>query len=89
MAFTTEQITALEIAISTGQLSVRFNGREIRYQSTSEMIRLRDRMRSELGLNNEKPLKKSKNAATMPAAVHRVCKAGLHLTPMPMLLHGH
>jgi hypothetical protein len=54
MAFTTEQLTALETAISSGQLSVRFNGREIRYQSTSEMIRLRDRMRSELGLNNEK-----------------------------------
>jgi hypothetical protein len=53
MAFTTEQLTALETAISTGQLSVRFNGREIRYQSTKEMIWLRDRMRGELGLNTQ------------------------------------
>jgi hypothetical protein len=53
MAFTTEQLTALETAISSGQLSVRFNGREIRYQSTKEMIWLRDRMRGELGLNTQ------------------------------------
>lgn len=50
MAFTTDQLTALEEAIASGQLSVRFNNREIRYQSTSEMIALRDRMRSELGI---------------------------------------
>lgn len=50
MAFTTDQLTALEEAIASGQLSVRFNNHEIRYQSTSEMIALRDRMRSELGI---------------------------------------
>jgi hypothetical protein len=51
MAFTTEQLTALETAIASGQLSVRFNNREIRYQSTNEMILLRDRMRGELGIS--------------------------------------
>lgn len=50
MAFTTEQLTALETAMASGQLSVRFNNKEIRCQSTSEMISLRDRMRSELGI---------------------------------------
>lgn len=51
MAFTTDQLTALETAIASGQLSVRFNNKEIRYQSTNEMILLRDRMRSELGIS--------------------------------------
>lgn len=50
MAFTTEQLTALETAIASGKLSVRFNNREKRYQSTSEMMALRDRIRSELGI---------------------------------------
>ena len=51
MAFTQEQLTALETAIAQGAQSVRFNGREIRYQSTADMIRLRDTMRAELGVS--------------------------------------
>ncbi len=51
MAFTNDQLTALETAIAQGAQSVRFNGREIRYNSTADMIRLRDTMRAELGLS--------------------------------------
>ena len=51
MAFTNDQLTALETAIAQGALSVRFNDRSITYNSYTEMIRLRDSMRSELGIS--------------------------------------
>ena len=51
MAFTTDQLTALETAIAQGALSVRFADRSITYNSYAEMIRLRDSMRSELGVS--------------------------------------
>ena len=51
MAFTSDQLTALETAIAQGALSVRFADRSITYNSYAEMIRLRDSMRSELGVS--------------------------------------
>lgn len=53
MAFTTDQLTALESAIAQGALSVRFGERSVTYHSFPEMIRLRDTMRSELGIKNQ------------------------------------
>ena len=50
MAYTTDQLTALETAIAQGALSVRWNDRSVTYYSYAEMIRLRDSMRSELGI---------------------------------------
>ena len=50
MAFTSDQLDALETAIAQGALSVRFSDRSITYHSYAEMIRLRDSMRSELGV---------------------------------------
>ncbi len=50
MAFTNDQLQALETAIAQGAQSVRLNGREIRYNSTADMIKLRDIMRAELGV---------------------------------------
>jgi hypothetical protein len=51
MAFTQTQLTALETAIAQGALSVQFGERRITYHSLDEMIRLRDTMRSELGVS--------------------------------------
>ncbi len=51
MAFTSDQLTALETAIAQGALSVRLADRSITYHSYAEMIRLRDSMRSELGVS--------------------------------------
>ena len=51
MAYTSDQLTALETAIAQGALSVRFADRSITYNSYAEMIRLRDSMRSELGVS--------------------------------------
>ena len=53
MAFTQDQLTELEKAISQGVTSVSKGDREIRYKSLDEMIRLRDAMRSELGLSGQ------------------------------------
>ena len=50
MAYTTEQLNNLENAIAAGALSVRFNDRTIQYNTTDEMLRLRNLIRAELGV---------------------------------------
>lgn len=49
MAFTQEQLTALESSIALGALEVQYTDRKVKYHSLSEMMRLRDAMRAELG----------------------------------------
>lgn len=51
MSFSQEQLTALDSAIAQGALTVSMNGRSITYRSLSDMIVLRDTMRSELGIS--------------------------------------
>lgn len=48
MAFTTDQLAAIETAIATGALTVTYNGRSTTFQSTAQLLRLRDRMLREL-----------------------------------------
>jgi hypothetical protein len=50
MAYSNAQLTALESAISSGILRVRYADRDVTYQSTADMIKLRNEMRSELGV---------------------------------------
>ncbi|PPK72667.1 hypothetical protein B0F88_103100 [Methylobacter tundripaludum] len=50
MAYTQTQLNALETAIAQGALSVQFGERRITYHSLAEMERLRNTMRSELGV---------------------------------------
>lgn len=45
MAFTAAQITALERAIATGALMVRYGDRTVQYRSLAEMEALLSRMR--------------------------------------------
>lgn len=47
MAFTNAQILALEEAIASGALTVRYGDRSVTYQSVSEMWELLDKMRRE------------------------------------------
>lgn len=50
MAFQQSDLTALEAAIATGALKVRYSdGREVTYRTLAEMQRLRQLMRAELG----------------------------------------
>lgn len=56
MAFTQQHITALETAIASGTLSVRYGDRQVTYQSLSDMRRLLKQMRSEVaGAAGQRP----------------------------------
>lgn len=51
MAFTQEQLDALEAAIAQGVKSVKYADKEVEYASLKDMLAVRDMMREELGLN--------------------------------------
>lgn len=55
MAFTTEQLAALEAAIATGATKVKYSDKEVTYNSLADMLKLRNIMRGELGLNDSSP----------------------------------
>ncbi len=48
MSFTTEQLTAIESAISSGELSVTHNGRSVSYRSMDDLLKARDIIRDQL-----------------------------------------
>ena len=50
MAWTADDLTAIENAIKGGSLRVRFADREVLYRSLDELIRIRDLIRNALGL---------------------------------------
>jgi hypothetical protein len=50
MAYTTDQLNALEDALSQGVLMVQYADRRVTYQSVADMLRIRDIMRAELGM---------------------------------------
>lgn len=52
MAWTSDQLAALEEAISLGALSVKYADRTVEYRSLDDMMRLRERMRNDLGLTS-------------------------------------
>lgn len=51
MAYTIDQLTALEAAIAEGALTVKYQDKQVTYRSLDEMFRIRKLMRDELGLN--------------------------------------
>lgn len=51
VAYTTEQLNTLEAAIADGALTVKYGDKLTTYRSLDEMIRIRNLMRDELGLN--------------------------------------
>jgi hypothetical protein len=48
MAFTQQNLDAIEKAIATGTLSVEFNGKRVTYRSMSDLLKARDVIKSEL-----------------------------------------
>lgn len=52
MAWTQDQVTALEQAIAAGRLSVRYEDMSVTYRSLDEMVRLLDKMRRETGITS-------------------------------------
>lgn len=50
-SFTQAQLDALESAIADGALKVKYSDKEVEYRSLEEMLKIRDTMRNDLGLN--------------------------------------
>jgi len=48
MAFTQQSLDAIESAIASGTLTVEYNGKRITYQSTADLIRVRNMIRADL-----------------------------------------
>ncbi|MDG2617744.1 hypothetical protein P7L53_16000 [Thermoleptolyngbya sichuanensis XZ-Cy5] len=48
MAFTAQDLAAVEAAIASGELTVTANGRTVTYRSMSDLLRARDLMKTEL-----------------------------------------
>jgi hypothetical protein len=48
MAFTTADLTAIERAIASGELRVKFSDREVEYRSISELLRAKDTIKTAL-----------------------------------------
>ncbi|AEA59767.1 phage head-tail joining protein [Burkholderia gladioli] len=48
MAFTQGQLTAIEAALASGTLTVEYNGKRVTYQTVSELMRVRDLIKSDL-----------------------------------------
>jgi hypothetical protein len=57
MSFTQTNLDAVESAISSGELKVMFDGREVWYRSIADLIRARDTIKASL-----------QSAGTLPAA---------------------
>lgn len=51
MAFTSEQLAAVEAALASGTTRVEFNdGRAVWYQKLSDLVALRDQIQADLGI---------------------------------------
>lgn len=54
-SWTVEDLKALESAIAQGVVRVEYSDKKITYRSLDEMIRIRNRIRKDLGFIDEKP----------------------------------
>lgn len=52
MAWTTSDLEALEAAIATGTLSVKYFDKMVTYRTLDEMLKIRDLMRESLGVTS-------------------------------------
>lgn len=50
MAFTQADLTAIDAAIASGTLRVRYRDRDVTYRSMDELMKIRNLMREELGV---------------------------------------
>lgn len=48
MSFTAAQLAAIENAIGTGELTVKYDGKEVTYRSMSDLLKARARITAEL-----------------------------------------
>ncbi len=55
MAFTQEQLTALEEAVASGELTVKYNGREITYRNSDDLMKTYRFVKSQLDTLTRNP----------------------------------
>ena len=55
MAFTIQQLEAIDAAIGTGELTVTYDGKSVTYRSITELIRARNRIQAELSASGQLP----------------------------------
>lgn len=55
--FTQANLTAINKAIASGALSVEYADKKVTYQSTSDLIKIRELIRGYLGKNNGRSLR--------------------------------
>lgn len=75
MAYTIEQVTALEAAISEGALTVKYQDKQVTYRSLDEMLRILKLMKQQLGLlgNSGGRTLASFSKGYLPAVGRRLC----------------
>jgi hypothetical protein len=54
MAFDQAQLDALDAAIASGELTVKYNGKEITYRSINELVRARNIVMGQLSPGNHR-----------------------------------
>lgn len=55
MAFTLNQLNALDAALASGQLSVNYDGKSVTYRSVSELVLARNLIKGELMASGQLP----------------------------------
>lgn len=51
-SWTTEDLTAIEVAIASGTRRVKYKDRDVEYSSLSELLKIRDLIRAALGVTS-------------------------------------
>ena len=64
MAFTTLQLAAIENAIGTGELTVTYDGKTVTYRSMGDLLKARDRIKSDLQATGALPVAIRKSFAS-------------------------
>lgn len=71
MAFSQANLDAIEAAIASGALTVKFGDREVQYRSMADMMQARDVIRRALGLTNRNG---GRTFARFSKGIHNVFK---------------
>lgn len=69
MAFTLNQLNAIEAAIASGQLRVMYDGKQVEYRSIADLRQARDIIRGELIASGALSVSKASNRGPASLAV--------------------
>lgn len=64
MAFTQQDLDSVNRAIATGELEVKYDGKEVKFRSMDDLIKARDLIRDDLAAQAGQPRRRSSMAIT-------------------------